>query len=75
MRPSSICASRPVFRWRTIYYAFVLDAQQKLQGVVSFRELFAAPGNQLVREFMETDIISVPAEMDGEEVAPAHVIA
>src|SRR6185503_8752117 len=28
---------------RTIYYAYVLDAEQRLLGVVSFRQLFTAP--------------------------------
>ena len=28
---------------RRIYYAYVLDAEQQLLGVVSFRDLFAAP--------------------------------
>ena len=30
-------------RVETIYYIYVLDAEQRLLGVVSFRELFAAP--------------------------------
>src|SRR5262249_40011530 len=31
-------------RVETIYYVYALDAQQRLVGVVSFRELFEAPG-------------------------------
>jgi len=53
----------------TIYYVYVLDAQQKLQGVVSFRELLLAPGDKLVREVMHTEVITVPEELDQEEVA------
>jgi magnesium transporter len=53
----------------TIYYVYVLDATQHLMGVVSFRELLLAPGDQPVSEVMHTDVISVPEEMDQEEVA------
>ncbi|MBU2549788.1 MAG: magnesium transporter [Proteobacteria bacterium] len=53
----------------TIYYAYVVDPDQRLMGVVSFRELFAAPGDRLVRELMEKDFISVPEDMDQEDVA------
>src|SRR5205814_10319530 len=37
------------------YYAYVLDTDQKLQGVVSFRELLSARGDQHIREVMHTD--------------------
>ncbi|MEW5725744.1 MAG: magnesium transporter [Thermodesulfobacteriota bacterium] len=53
----------------TIYYGYVLNSDQHLVGVVSFRDLFTAPGERLVREVMKTDFISVPEEMDQEEVA------
>ncbi|MEO5509350.1 MAG: magnesium transporter [Longimicrobiales bacterium] len=53
----------------TIYYVYVLDAQQRLLGIATFRELFAAPGDRFVRDVMETDIITVPEEMDQEAVA------
>src|SRR5438876_3096917 len=38
------------------YYAYVLDAQQRLLGVVSFRELMAARGDRRVSELMHTDV-------------------
>lgn len=53
----------------TIYYAYVLDKDQHLRGVVSFRELFASPPDRLVEEVMEHDVISVPETMDQEAVA------
>lgn len=53
----------------TIYYVYVLAADQRLLGIVSFRDLFAAPGGGRVREVMQTDFISVHEEMDQEEVA------
>jgi len=53
----------------TIYYVYVLDAGQRLLGVVSFRELLLAPGEKPVHEIMERDPITVPEEMDQEAVA------
>ena len=53
----------------TIYYSYVLDAAQHVVGVVSFRELFAAQPTQLVRDVMETDLVTVPEEMDQESVS------
>ncbi|MFZ5440915.1 MAG: magnesium transporter [Myxococcota bacterium] len=56
-------------RLETIYYAYVLDQEQRLRGVVSFRELFTAPGEKQVSEVMRADVISVPDTMDQESVA------
>jgi magnesium transporter len=56
-------------RLETIYYVYVLDHEQRLLGVVSFRELLLAPGPKPVREVMQTDVITVPEEMDQEAVA------
>ncbi|CAN5625540.1 magnesium transporter [soil metagenome] len=53
----------------TIYYVYVLDRDQRLLGIVSFRQLFAAPAAQRVRDLMLTDFIAVPEEMDQEDVA------
>jgi magnesium transporter len=53
----------------TIYYGYVLDSEQHLLGVVSFRELFITPSDRLVREFMKTDLVTLPEEMDQEEVS------
>jgi magnesium transporter len=60
-------------RVETIYYIYVLDAEQRLLGVVSFRELFAAPPEKTVRDVMHTEVVSVPEDMDQEKVA--NVIA
>jgi magnesium transporter len=58
---------------RTIYYAYVLDADQHLLGVVSFRQLFTAPPATRVREIMHLDPISIPENMDQEAVS--HIFA
>ncbi|AUX29920.1 MULTISPECIES: magnesium transporter [Sorangium] len=57
----------------TIYYAYVLDQEQRLLGVVSFRDLFVAPGDRPVSDVMRRDVVSVPDTLDQEAVA--HVIA
>ena len=55
-------------RVETLSYTYVLDAHQKLLGVVSFRELFAAPGEKRISDVMHTDLVTVPENMDQEEV-------
>jgi magnesium transporter len=52
----------------TIYYAYVLDSSQELLGVVSFRELFAANPNKMVREIMKDDVIKIPVNLDQEQI-------
>ena len=51
------------------YYAYVLDESQRLLGVLSFRELFAAEGAKLVSEVMRTKFTVASEEMDQEAVA------
>jgi magnesium transporter len=53
----------------TTYYAYVLDENQKLLGVLSFRELFAAGPNQRVADCMRTDLVTVREDQDQEEVS------
>ncbi|MDI1430094.1 magnesium transporter [Polyangium sorediatum] len=56
-------------RLETLYYAYVLDRDQKLRGVVSFRDLFAALGAKPIGEVMHKNVVSVPETMDQEAVA------
>lgn len=53
----------------TIYYTYVLESDQRLVGVVSFRSLFSLPGSNRVRDIMLTDFVSVHEETDQEAVA------
>ena len=53
----------------TVYYSYVLDIDQKLVGVVSFRELFASAANKKVSEIMHTDVVQISVEMDQENIA------
>src|SRR3989304_7818568 len=51
------------------YYLYVLDASNRLQGVVNLRELLVSePGTPIVN-VMTKDAITVPPETDQEEVA------
>jgi magnesium transporter len=56
-------------RPESLYYAYVLDQEQRLLGVVSFRELFAALPNQKVAEIMKTKLQTIHEDVDQEEVA------
>ena len=53
----------------TIYYAYALDDAQILLGVVSFRDLFSADRNKLVRDVMRTRFVAATEDMDQEAVA------
>jgi magnesium transporter len=63
----------------TIYYIYVLDdplrrtdgtlAPRKLLGVVSLRDLILAPRHALIRELMETDLVTLRYDEDKEAVA------
>jgi magnesium transporter len=56
-------------RLETVYYVYVLDAAERLLGIVSFRELFAAEASRAVRDIMRTDIITLREDEDQELVA------
>ena len=63
----------------TIYYIYVLDdanrrpdgslAPRRLLGVISLRDLILAPRHALVRELMETDLVTLKYAQDKEAVA------
>jgi magnesium transporter len=53
----------------SVYYLYVLDAEQHLLGVVSFRDLFSAQPDKRVRDVMHTDVVTVPEDMDQEAVS------
>jgi magnesium transporter len=56
-------------REKTVYYVFVVDPQERLLGVVSFRDLLVAPGDKLVRDIMRTEVISAPEDLDQEALS------
>lgn len=51
-----------------IHYVYVLDQNQLLLGAVSFRDLLLAPTDRFVSDIMVTDLITLPEDMDQEEV-------
>lgn len=52
-----------------VYYIYVLDDDQRLVGVVPFRDLFEAPPEKRVCDIMRSDVIAVTEDQDQEEVA------
>ncbi|CAH0120984.1 MULTISPECIES: magnesium transporter [unclassified Paenibacillus] len=52
-----------------IYYLYVLDDNKRLVGVVSYRDLLLAELFDKVEDIMYTRVISVPVDMDQEQVA------
>lgn len=53
----------------TIYYIFITDADQKLSGIISLRELIVAPDDGYVKDYMVDRVVSVYVEENQEEVA------
>src|SRR3989441_2150224 len=53
----------------TIHYAYVLDSEQHLLGIVPLRRLMSAQKDQSVRDIMRTDFLSASEEMDQEALA------
>jgi magnesium transporter len=53
----------------TIYYSYVLAADQRLLGVVSFRELFDCDAGRHVSDIMRTSVITVPEHTAQEDVS------
>jgi magnesium transporter len=74
--PDHITAAEALDRLRlqapdreTIYYVYVVDAQRRLLGVLSLRDLILAPRQALIRDIMDTEVVTVPARDDREHVA------
>ncbi len=53
----------------SFYYVYVQDDQQRLLGVVSFRELFSADPSVRVKDIMHREVVTVSDQMDQEGVA------
>ncbi len=52
-----------------VYNVYVMDEREQLLGLMSLRELVAADPNDKLEELARTNIITVPPDMDQEEVA------
>lgn len=53
----------------TVYYLYVIDKDERLIGVLSLRDLIIAKPETKVSDIMYERIVSVPIDMDQEEVA------
>jgi Mg/Co/Ni transporter MgtE len=51
-----------------LYYVYVLDAAQKLKGVVRLRELVLAPPDAPVRDIMDSNMVTVDPQRPQNEV-------
>ena len=51
-------------RAHSIYYAYVTDSEERLLGVVTFRDLLIAAGDKPVQDVMRRDVITVPEHLD-----------
>jgi magnesium transporter len=56
-------------RQNVVYYVYVVDAEERLLGVASFRDLIIAQGDKRVRDVMRTDVISAPDDLDQEALS------
>ena len=53
----------------SIYYVFVVDPEEHLQGVLSLRDLIVAPPDKPIRDIMNRDVVTVRPEDGQKEVA------
>lgn len=53
----------------TIYYIYILSADEKLEGVVTIRELLLNDDNTMIYEYMNRDLVSVNVNEEENEVA------
>jgi magnesium transporter len=54
---------------QNIYYLYILDNEKKLVGVATYRDLVLAGPDDRMEAIMHERVISVPVDMDQEEVA------
>jgi magnesium transporter len=51
------------------YYLYAVDAESKLQGIVSLRDIVIADAETLIEDIMSREVISVAASADREDAA------
>ena len=56
-------------RKETIYYAYVMDDQTRLKGLVSLKDLILADADQRVSEVMQSEVVSIGVNDADEEAA------
>lgn len=63
---TAVQSSRDV---EVVFYLYIVDARRHLVGVASLRRLLLVPPSTPLKRIMTTDVISVRADVDQEEVA------
>jgi magnesium transporter len=53
-------------RPQSVYYAYVIDSEERLLGVVFFRDLLMTSGASMIRDIMRTDVVTAKQGLDGE---------
>jgi magnesium transporter len=56
-------------REKNVYYAFVVDPEERLLGVVSFRDLFSARRDQSIQDVMRRDVVTARDDLDQEALS------
>jgi magnesium transporter len=56
-------------RGKTVYYVYVVDAEERLLGVVSFRDLIVASGDKRVSDVMRSEVMSARDDLDQEALS------
>ncbi|MBT8338637.1 MAG: magnesium transporter [Desulfatitalea sp.] len=76
MLPQDLTASAALEKLRlqatnkeTIYYVYIADEQRRLIGVISLRDLIVSRSNATLTNIMQSNVISVPHDMDIEAVS------
>ena len=64
----AIQAIRNSSRKKQLYYVYVTDHENHLEGVLGMRDLVLSPSQTSVASLMVKEVISVPAQTDREEV-------
>lgn len=60
---------RETMSLQRVFHCYVVDRKGKLMGVVPLRKLLMAEAETGIKELMRSGVISVPTDMDQEEVA------
>jgi len=60
-------------RAQTIYYAYVTDSEERLLGVVTFRDLLLTPGDKTVQDVMRTDVITAGEDVNREALRQLYM--
>ena len=59
---------RRTSRKKQLYYVYVTDHENRLEGVLGMRDLILSPPHTTIESLMAKEVVSVPAETDREEV-------